>query len=1392
MSAPLKISQKLLASFEACAPEDRKLIQLLSIIFAPVSKNVLLNTARRYGAPAKGGRTYTGLIISETLERLSRLKLVQLSRHGVRCTPQLAHAATLSALRQGFFDAMVRAVQIEIPVSSGWGSSYYASSDHALRDVRIGCYRNDPKFAFEMAVRYERQFPYDAQRTPAFVAVCNNPFDGDWFRTLATPLQVAALREILPHAAHHLSPADAPFQVLCELASKYELPQYLADIHSLQLLLRGRAAEAEQAAQPKGSSTQLAVLACIALKRGSFDASAELFETAFARLKKETGKRKTFFDDITGPFFILALIGSGDPKLLDRAAEHCSFVTGKREWPYQGIYDILQLVVRERNGQRDVVSRLESLFSLLAGFWLAELFLVMALHWCGSEQAAKEAAKLPQLAQSARDAGLAWLADEMDLAALACGVESTNAPGVKARYEKEGLVPLHRAVEKSEPWENALTALMRLNKKEEAPTPKAASQGRIIWHFQELRNYFEIQPREQKLTSTGKWSSGRNLALKRLAEETNEIEGLSEQDRLICGCIKAEREHGGYYGRIVHRLDQNAAIPLMIGHPDVYLDAAGSVRLELVRGEPELQLSTEGEMLRMQIFPPFQQDQKIFLMKESPTRLKVFEAKEEYKKIAGILGDGLKLPAQAKQKALEAVNTLSSILTVHSDLESESAQQIAADATPCFHLLPYGAGIKLELLVRPFSDAGPYFRPGVGGETVLAELDGQRVQAKRELRLELRRAAEAVAALPGLPESEDESDLEWLVPATDAALELLLQLQALGDSARVAWPEGARFKVRQEAGSGQCRLSIRQSKEWFELEGEIRLDEGRTLDLQKLVDLAKDTPGRFIPLGDGEFLALSAQLKKRLDDLVAFSEPHGKGFRFHPLTAGSFEEFAGEAGEFTGDTKWSAQLKRLRDAQAFQPRLPTTLQAELRGYQEDGFNWLNRLAQWGVGACLADDMGLGKTVQALAQILTMAGNGPSLVVAPTSVCLNWESEALKFAPTLNVVMFGPGKRQECLKKLKPFDLVICSYGLLQQEGELLATVEWQVIVLDEAQAIKNMATKRSQAAMELSGAFKMVATGTPIENHLGELWNVFRFINPGLLGSLKQFNVKFAAPIEKSQDKKARARLKKLIQPFILRRTKNQVLEELPSRTEITIKVEMGEEEASLYEALRRSALENLAGIGKVEGKGEQHLKILAEIMRLRRACCNPRLILPESRIASAKLAAFGEIVEELRENRHKALVFSQFVGHLEIIRKYVEQAGIPYQYLDGSTPAKERKRRVDEFQAGAGDLFLISLKAGGVGLNLTAADYVIHMDPWWNPAVEDQASDRAHRIGQQRPVTIYRLVTKGTIEEKIVGLHQQKRGLADSLLEESDLSGKVSAEELLALLRTPENPKTF
>ena len=433
-------------------------------------------------------------------------------------------------------------------------------------------------------------------------------------------------------------------------------------------------------------------------------------------------------------------------------------------------------------------------------------------------------------------------------------------------------------------------------------------------------------------------------------------------------------------------------------------------------------------------------------------------------------------------------------------------------------------------------------------------------------------------------------------------------------------------------------------------------------------------------------------------------------------------------------------------------------------------------------------MGLGKTVQALSVLLNLAPQGPIFIVAPLSVVANWQEEARRFAPTLNVILFGSGNRQEILDNLQPFDLLLSSYGLLQKEAEKLQQISWQAVVLDEAQAIKNRQTKRSRAAMGLKAGFRLITTGTPIENHLGELWTLFNFLTPGLLGSYKQFTGRFSSVIEEHDDKGHRDRLRRLIRPFILRRLKSDVLTELPPRTEVTLRVAMSVEEQALYEAQRRHALE----LFESEGDEAGHLQILAQITRLRRLCCNPALIFDEGEksksIASSKLKVFGDTVTELIDNKHKALVFSQFVGHLALIRDYLDKQNISYQYLDGKTTAKQRQKRIADFQAGQGDLFLISLKAGGSGLNLTAADYVIHMDPWWNPAVEDQASDRAHRIGQTRPVTVYRLVMEGTIEEQIVELHNKKRDLADSLLEGSDISGRMSSDELLQLLRENSN----
>ena len=360
-----------------------------------------------------------------------------------------------------------------------------------------------------------------------------------------------------------------------------------------------------------------------------------------------------------------------------------------------------------------------------------------------------------------------------------------------------------------------------------------------------------------------------------------------------------------------------------------------------------------------------------------------------------------------------------------------------------------------------------------------------------------------------------------------------------------------------------------------------------------------------------------------------------------------------------------------------------------------------------------------------------------------------------------------------------FDVVICSYGLLQHNNDLLTGKQWETIILDEAQAIKNAHTQRWKTVMQLKGKCRIALSGTPIENHLGELWSIFSFINPGLLGSVKAFQAKYSIPIETNQVPDRIQALRSLVQPYILRRIKSDVLTELPPKTEQTIHVEQSEEEATFYEALRRTAEERMALFIEENNR----LSVLAEITKLRQACCDSSLVDGSLNIKNSKLNAFIETVKNIIENGHKALVFSQYVSFLTIVRKRIEAEKIAYQYLDGSTTAAKRKQAVDAFQSGEGDLFLLSLKAGGSGLNLTAADYVIHLDPWWNPAVEDQASDRAHRIGQERPVTIYRFVMRNTIEEKILSLHEKKRNLANELLSGHGISGKLSNDDLMKLI---------
>ena len=467
-----------------------------------------------------------------------------------------------------------------------------------------------------------------------------------------------------------------------------------------------------------------------------------------------------------------------------------------------------------------------------------------------------------------------------------------------------------------------------------------------------------------------------------------------------------------------------------------------------------------------------------------------------------------------------------------------------------------------------------------------------------------------------------------------------------------------------------------------------------------------------------------------------------------------------------------AGLLRIVDGFAGVPAvpLPQDLRATLRGYQREGVNWLVFLRQAGLGALLADDMGLGKTLQALCAV-----RGRTLVVSPTSVLHNWAEEIRRFRPALRAAVYhGPGRELD-----READVTLTTYALLRLDVERLAAERWDTVVLDEAQAIKNPDSLVAAAAFRLQAGFRVALTGTPVENRLDELWSQVHFLNRGLLGGRSDFQERYAAPIAVGNAEAAR-RLRERIRPYVLRRLKQDVAPELPPRTEVVLRCELAPDEHALYEAIRAATLEDVV---RRIGEGGGVLAALEALLRLRQAACHPALVPGQAAPSSSKLELLLEVLDSVVAEGHKAIVFSQWTSLLDLTEPALERAGIPFTRLDGST--RDRAGVVSRFQAAAGPpVLLISLKAGGTGLNLTAADHVFLLDPWWNPAVEDQAADRAHRIGQERPVLVYRLVAEGTVEERILVLQERKRAIADAALGQAEQAAALTKDDLLELLR--------
>ncbi|MBY0358929.1 MAG: DEAD/DEAH box helicase [Candidatus Obscuribacterales bacterium] len=600
------------------------------------------------------------------------------------------------------------------------------------------------------------------------------------------------------------------------------------------------------------------------------------------------------------------------------------------------------------------------------------------------------------------------------------------------------------------------------------------------------------------------------------------------------------------------------------------------------------------------------------------------------------------------------------------------------------------------------------------------------------------------------------------------------------------------YRVAKEPVKLKAVLSLKKDSYNFEFELQAITGSGGLIPFPQVIE-AVFRNRNYLRLEDSTFVRLPvATLLSVLKGVGASKEPVRPLYQALPIA----HLLETQGIEITADEGFKEFIQKLRNFRELEPmKIPGTFNGTLREYQREGYNWLSFLREYGLAGILADDMGLGKTIQALVLLLSHHKNGkqraPSLVVAPTSVVYNWLAEAEKFSPQLSTSLFLGRDRSELLKRLKQGgpdlpDLIFTTYGIIRRDYEQLKEVQFDYLILDEAQNIKNPESVGAIASKSLKALHRVCLSGTPVENRLRELWSLFDFLMPEFLGNYRDFNETFERPIE-SGIGEAGQKLRKTVHPFILRRLKSQVEKELPPRTDIIHQCEMDDEQRSLYLSVLDECRQKVFGEIANRGLNRSQISVLAALLRLRQVCCDPRLLKDRGDAPtppSAKLISLIEMIGEIAESGHKILVFSQFVEMLSLVRTELENKKYVYEYIDGQTPAKERLEKVNRFNEDQSiPIFLISLKAGGTGLNLTGADYVIHYDPWWNPAVENQATDRAHRIGQTRHVFNYKLITRGTVEEKILALQKKKKELADMVIGGDESIAKELTREDLEFL---------
>ena len=947
----------------------------------------------------------------------------------------------------------------------------------------------------------------------------------------------------------------------------------------------------------------------------------------------------------------------------------------------------------------------------------------------------------------------------------------------KGSWPYEAALAQYQAVE---PWRLELQELLQsVTKTSGDSDSEQENSGRLSYLVGPSYLSYEIREiREQSRLKSGAWSKGKKLSYSRYSSCDVEMD---EIDRKIHDIWFNGSNNRAYYNELP---SLSTVLPYLIGTDKLMLDTFHGAKVLSVREElPFLTTTQKDGIIQFGTNVPkdtARLDNGI-LDAGNKGEWIYYPISQEAETILNRLIEINTVPASAEPMLERLFKAVQGKLEIHSDIDGAiEMEKIQGQLCMGLRITPEGSAFRAELHLYPLEGGSRSVFPGSGSEQLYDSRDGKRFEIIRNLKQEkavLKTLNKQISDI--IPEARFSSDAHEMILSLIDLLGVLELRSSNEELFAIEWPEGQPFKLL-EADTSSWEISANPVGGWFELEGNIPLTDNHIVSMSQLLAMVRESSSGYIRLSEGEYLRLSESLQRQLKRIDTLSQRQGNKVRVSGIAmAVSGSDLQGDV-EILEPESLIQMRKRIRESENLNIEIPRNLNATLRDYQEDGVRWMLRMASWGAGVCLADDMGLGKTLQTLACMLSRRDKGAQMVVAPASVVGNWRREANRFAPSLNIVMINElatDTRSEAIAALGSGDLLVLTYGLLVSECDTLAAREWASVCLDEAHTIKNRDTKSSAAAMRLKSDFRAILTGTPIQNHLGELWNLMQFINPGLLGSYEHFNERFIAPINAGQQE-ARSQLKRLIAPFLLRRTKQEVARELPEKEEIILPVTLSEEELSVYEVIRREAKSEL------ESSSVVNVNALAMITKLREAACSASLVEKGLKISSSKLSIMIDKLQQIVEQGNKVLVFSQFTSFLEMALKEMEAVGIEdYFYLCGSTPVRERQKMVEAFQTGEKRVFLISLKAGGLGLNLTGANYVIHLDPWWNPAIEQQATDRAYRIGQKQKVTVYHLISEHTIEEKILRLHQTKRSLADSLLQGSDTSHKLTAQDLLDMI---------